>query len=110
MPWFIGSDQLLEVAGLKDPVTGAYVNTATVRATMYEPDGVTVVQGQTWPLTLSYVAASDGDYNGILEDGRDLKDGRLYWIELTADAGGDLIKKWRWSDTARYRVPADDAA
>lgn len=109
MAWYIGSDQLLTVSGLKDPVTNAFVNTATVRATMYHADGTTQVVGQPWPLVLSYAPASSGNYAGILEDGRELVDGRTYWIELTADAGGDLIKKWRWSDVARYRVPADDA-
>jgi hypothetical protein len=109
MPWFIGSDQLLEVSGLKDPVTGLYVNNATVRATMYEADGTTAILGQAWPLVLSYVLASDGNYNGILEDGRELVDGRFYWIDLEADAGSDLIKTWRWRDVARYRVPSDDA-
>lgn len=108
MPWFLHSDQLLEVDGLLDPTTGTYVNTATVRATMYEADGLTTVGGMTWPLTLSYVPTSNGDYNGLLEDGRELTEGNTYWLELTADAGGDLIKKWRWHDVARYRVPADD--
>ena len=108
MPWFIGSDQTLSVSGLRDPITGLYVNTATVRATMYDALGVQVA-GQTWPLVLSYATASNGNYSGILEDGRVLKDSFLYWIEIEADAGSDLIKKWRWSDVARHRIPADDA-
>lgn len=108
MPWFIGSDQLLEVTGLRDPVTGSYVNGATISVTMYESDGISEVSGQSWPLTLSYVSGSDGDYNGVLQDDRVLVDGRLYWIGISVDAGGDLIKKWRWQDVARYRTPDDD--
>lgn len=107
MPWWIESDQLLTVGGLRDTVTGAYVNMATVEATMYEADGLTEVGGQTWPLALSYVPASDGDYVGILQDARMLEDGRVYWIEVVADAGADVIKTWRWRDVARYPIPAD---
>lgn len=107
MPWYINSDQLLSVDGLSDPVTGAYVNNASVTATMYEADGVTEVQGVTWPLTVSYVSSSNGNYNGVLDDSRVLVEGNLYWIEVEADAGNDLIKTWRWRDVARYGTPDD---
>lgn len=108
MPWYLESDQLLQIDGLRDPVTGNYVNTAVISVTMYEADGITTVTGQTWPLVLSYVATSNGNYNGLLQDDRVLVDGQIYWIEIVANAGGDLIKTWRWHDVARYRVPADD--
>ena len=107
MPWFLESAQLLKVDGLRDPTTGQYVNTATIRATMYESNGTTVVAGQAWPLVLSYVSASNGNYNGVLQDDRVLVEGRVYWLEVEADAGGDVIKTWRWHDVARYRTPED---
>ena len=92
---------------MRDPVQDVFVNAATVRATMYESDGVTEVSGASWPLTLDYVAASDGVYQGVLEDGRVLVEGERYWMELTIDAGGDLIDVRRWADIARYRGPSD---
>lgn len=102
MSWKIGSDQLLKVTGLIDPITSTYVNAATITATMYEADGTTEVAGQSWPLTLGYVSGSDGDYRGILDDSRVLVEGRIYWIDVTIDAGGDAIKLRRWSDVAAY--------
>ena len=105
MAWYINNDQLLKVEGLRDPVTSAYVNAAIIEATMYESDGVTPVSGQSWPLTLDYVSASNGNYQGLLEDGRVLTYGEIYWIEVRADAGSDLIKTWRWSDRAIHRGP-----
>ena len=106
MPWWIDSDQLLSVSGLRDPTTGNYINTATVRASMEDVTGA-AVSGQTWPLTLDYTPASNGDYTGLLEDGRMMTEGQIYWMDLTADAGGDLIKHWRWPDVARYRGKDD---
>lgn len=108
MPWYLDSDQLVTIDGLADPVTGTYVNTATITVTMYQADGTTQVTGQSWPLTLSYVSSSNGNYRGMLEDTRVLEEGKIYWLDVEADAGGGLIKSWRWYDVARYRTPADD--
>jgi hypothetical protein len=101
MPWKMESDQLLTVTGLVDPTTSTFVNDATVEATMTDMDGVEVV-GQSWPLTLAYVAASDGDYQALLEDDRVLIEGQFYFCEMVADAGGDLIKTWKWKDVAVF--------
>lgn len=104
MAWLIGNDLVLDVTGLSDPVTGSYLNSATVTAVMKDAAGAELA-GQTWPLTLGYVADSDGHYQGVLEDGLEMSEFGRYWIEITVDSGGDLIGFWRWSDVANYRGP-----
>ncbi len=67
----IDTDDLFYVRGLRDAVTQTYVNDATVELTLYDKkaaDGGVPLAGMTWPLTLVYVAASNGDYQGTVED------------------------------------------
>jgi len=84
--YYYKNDTLLELAGLKDEVTEAYINTATVTATVKNAAG-TAVTGQAWPLTLSYVTASDGDYRGVLEAALSVAVGDRLTVEVTIDGG-----------------------
>ena len=67
----IENDNLLTVDGVQDSSDGSFLNAATVIATLKDEEGVDVT-GQTFPLTLTYVTASDGKYTGTLEDTLDL--------------------------------------
>ena len=84
--YYYKNDTLLELTGLKDEVTDAYINTATVTATVKNAAG-TAVTGQSWPLTLGYVTASDGDYLGVLEAALSVAVGDRLTVEVTVDAG-----------------------
>lgn len=54
-------------------------------------------------VSMSYVAASDGKYRGVIDDDVVLVDGATYWIEVSADAGSD-VKDFRSFDVvAKYR-------
>lgn len=99
---FIGNDQILAVYGLKDKVTDTYINNATVTATVKTTAGV-AVPGQSFPMTLAYVASSNGDYRGTLEDGLTLLPNKQYVVEVTADAGNDLIGFFRYYAYASHR-------
>lgn len=100
----VGNDQVIELLGARDAVTGDYLNSKTVTCTVKDSDGVNV-SGETWPITLSYIAASNGDYRGTLEDGLALEDGNTYIVEVHIDAGSDLIGFWRFEVVAQYRDP-----
>jgi hypothetical protein len=100
----IGNDQTLLVEGLQDEITGDYINNATVTATIKDKRDVAVA-GQSWPATLAYVDDSNGNYRGNLEDGLELVQGRVYWVEITANAGSDIIAFWRFRLAAMYREP-----
>lgn len=83
---FLDNDMVLQFAGLTDE-NGDYVNDAVITADLVDEAGVQVT-GQTWPLTLAYVAASDGIYQGILEDTLVLTDRAIYKARITIVAGG----------------------
>ena len=79
---YVDNDMRLEVGSLRD-LDGVYLNAATVTATIYDALGVAVT-GQSWPLTLAYVALSNGIYRGIIDDGADFVDGEDYTIVVDA--------------------------
>lgn len=80
------NDQLIELIGLKDAATGSYINDATVTVTLKDIEGNTVT-GQAWPAPMLYVAASQGDYQAILEDTLELTIGEFYVAEISATKG-----------------------
>lgn len=88
---YLENDNLVALSGLKNVVTGAYVNTATVRLTLTDMGG-SVVPGVD-DVVMQYQEGSDGDYYGIIQDTVSLTDS-YYMAEVTADAGGGLKAKW----------------
>ena len=65
-----------------------YVNDASVTVTVFDSNNVEVT-GQAWPLTLDYVAASDGIYRKTIPPISGLIDKQIYHIVfdiLGADA------------------------
>lgn len=60
---FAGNDALLRWTGAANSVTGAYLNAATVTAQLYDEND----DPKGDPVTLDYVAGSNGNYLGVLE-------------------------------------------
>lgn len=100
---FDQNDNLLEVIDLKNVVTDTFVNTATVTATLVDSEGVDVV-GESWPITLAYVAASDGLYQAILKDTLTLAPGDLYTAKIDADDGPNKVAHWEFPVRAKTRL------
>lgn len=94
----IGNDHTLEVTGLRDEVLNTYINDADVTAEIKNQSGVVVAS-----VTLAYVASSNGNYRGTIEDTTAILNGKFYTAEITADAGGGLVAFWRKDLLARYR-------
>ncbi len=61
----VDSSNVLELRGLRNVVDDEYVNNAIVQATIVDANGDEIT-GETWPVSLSYVAASDGVYRYTL--------------------------------------------
>lgn len=99
---FVGNDTVLEVKGLKNEVTGAFLNAATVTATLVDAQG-SEVGGQSWPVTLAYVTDSDGIYRGTLSYAMSLTATSRYTAQVTADGGAGLRASWDVPCTARTR-------
>ncbi len=99
-----GNDNILELDGLRNEITGAFLNAATVTATLVDSGGVNVT-GQSWPLALDYVSDSDGIYRGTITDLAVFSlfsppsavartQGFNYIAKVTADGGSDLLAYW----------------
>lgn len=91
------NDTLLELTGLKDEAADTFVNDATVTARVKTQGGVDVA-GQSWPLTLAYLAESDGIYQGVLEAALDVDINDRLNVEVTVAAPGSL--------EAFFKIPA----
>lgn len=89
----VGSTNTIKLAGLRDALTLAYKNGATVSITLKDATGV-AVSGETWPKTMSYQSASSGDYVATLAAALDLVPGVIYYGHITAEQDGST-RYWK---------------
>ena len=102
--WDIGTDNLVRVRGLRDPITEIYINDATVAGVLEDSDGDAVSGGT---VTFAYRNASNGDYDGILQDTAALTENANYTLGLTitATVSGTVFKRTiRMTLKAKYSV------
>lgn len=99
---YLGNDMLLEVANLRDQATGDYLNAATVTVTLKDSSGVAVA-GESWPLAMSYITASNGTYRAILRDTLTFAAGARYVATVIADAGEGRRAQWELDFVCRTR-------
>lgn len=98
---FVLSDNIIEVTDVTNVSTGAYLNDADVTLTLADAASGDEIEGQTWPLTLSYVTASNGDYRGTINDDISVFDNQLLIAKVTVDAGPGLKRYWEKSCIAK---------
>ena len=85
------TDNLLTLSGLQNAATGAYLNAATVTVSCTNYDTGLPIAGASWPLALTYVAASNGVYTATLVHGLVTTVGQRIQAAITAvDAGTGL--------------------
>lgn len=78
---FIGCDKTVTMTGLLDADTGSYLNAATLAWVLTNAAGTIVATG-----TLAYVAASNGNYKGVIDGATvtsTLTEGAIYTFTLT---------------------------
>lgn len=82
---FIGNDSLFTLTGFADDSAGGptFLVAATVTVTVRDLDGVEV-PGISWPVTLAFIAASNGDYEGTVDAVIVLVEGQQYVATITA--------------------------
>lgn len=97
---YIDTDNLFRITGLKNETTGAYINNATCQLVKLMDDDGTTVSGST-AITLDYLAASDGIYQGAMPYTVTLTENAEYTAVVTATLGGARTT-WRRSVRARY--------
>lgn len=76
-----GNSPVLQVI-VRNALTGAYINDATVNATIRDATGAEVA-GQSWPMSLTYVPSSSGVYRAMLSSGIALVAGQSYRATFT---------------------------
>lgn len=104
MDLYISNDNLLTLVGLQNEATSAYLNSATVAVTLVDSDG-TEVAGGTWPLTMSYVGGSDGNYRATLPDTlTGLTNNDALTAQVSANGGAGLGGYWEIALTAKTRT------
>lgn len=107
MTVFVANTNILDLVGLKNELTEAFINGATVTVTIETKAGVEVA-GQTWPLTMSYVAASDGNYRAFISEDVEFVAKSNYVAIIDADGGANLVGHWEFPFKPLTRT-GDDA-
>lgn len=100
---FDKNDNLLELVDLKDVVADTFANAAAVTVTLVDDAGVDVV-GETWPLTMGYVAASNGLYRAVLKDTLTLVPDDLYTAKIDVNDGANKQAHWEFLVRAETRL------
>ena len=97
----IGSDNIVRLDALTNASSGDYINNATVSFTLKDSTGTVILSNQT----MSYVAASNGRYEGTVPNGTTttMSQNTQYTIEITATSGS-LVLFRRLSCIAKYRA------
>ena len=91
---YIGSDNIIEVTGVTNVATSEYINNAVVTLTLVDTATGDEVSGQTWPLVLSYVTSSNGNYRGTINDDVTLSAQQTLTAKVTLDGGAGLKRYW----------------
>jgi len=83
---YISADNNIELNGLRNTYTGAYINDATVTCSMFDGAGGVVVTD----VNASYQSGTDGDYLGVIQgaDVAALVAGMMYYVEITISIDG----------------------
>lgn len=100
---YTANDTVVEISGLKNEVTGAFLNSAVVTATLVDAAG-NQVAGETWPKTLSYVTGSDGIYRATLPYTMTLAAGGRYEAQISVNGGSGLRASFALPVVARGRA------
>lgn len=88
-----GNDTIIEVRDLQNGVTGNYLDQAAVTVTVKDSAGNNVA-GPVWPLTMSYVANSNGVYRATLPASMVLAKRASYTAVVAVNGGVGLEAKW----------------
>lgn len=92
---YILSDNIIEVTGVTNAATGTVINDASVTLTLLDAASGIAVEGQTWPLELSYITGSSGNYRGTIIDGITVSANQNLIAEVIVDGGAGLRRYWQ---------------
>jgi len=91
---FYKSDNVIEVLGLQNELSGEFLNSANVIATMVDQIDRTPLDGQPWPVALIYDGFGTGNYRATLQSTLVIQPGQYVIAQITANAGPGLTRYW----------------
>ncbi len=97
----VGNDNVVYCLGVRNELTGEYINDALVEGTLTDLDD-NPVAGQTWPMAFDYVLNSQGNYRFLLENTVDLVAGAYYKLNINLTGDG-LTAGWSYTLKAGAR-------
>lgn len=97
---YVDNTSTVTLSGLQNAITSAYINDATVTLTVLDSDGAEVA-GETWPVTMAYIATSNGNYRASID--ATLTAGGKYDAVVNV-VSGDSSANWIVPLTAIERV------
>lgn len=100
---YLGSDNVVQIDGLADH-DGSYQNDATVVVESVKDSDGSAVSGVTVPITMSYVAGSNGKYEGTVPDDEAalLTEGDWYDLIIKATSSSGLVRRFKEPAKATY--------
>lgn len=97
------NDNIIELNELYDNIGAAYINNATVTVTLEDASG-TEITGETWPLAMSYVAASNGKYRATLTSVLSVSLNDRLTAKVDIDAGVNGKAYWEFPILVKQRI------
>ena len=94
--FYRGNDHLIEIDAAQATADGTAINDATVSVTVKTLAGATLVG----PISMPYVTASSGKYQGILPYTMATSEGVKYTAEISFSGGAGLVGFWKFPFTA----------
>jgi hypothetical protein len=93
------NDQIVQLTGLRNAKTLAYLNTATVTLSLKDSKGATVFADTP----LDYEAGSNGNYSATIQESFDPTAGNRYLSIIDAVQGGATLHLEVWTKVAVRR-------
>ena len=97
---FLESDNVVRVKDLQNKGSGSYLNAASVVLKELKDSAGAAVPGFS-DTTMDYVASSNGNYTGVLQDTLPLADNAEYTAKVVA-IGDGLQKTWLLTIVTRF--------
>lgn len=99
---YIDNTNNVWIDGLKNDISGAFINDATCLIVEVLDSADAQVSGTT-NISMTYKAASDGDYYGKLPHTVSLTENAEYTVRVRATDTDSNVGEWRRTVRARYR-------
>lgn len=97
----IGNDNAILVPGLRAASSGELLNNQTASGEVRDENNAPLASPVTFALT--YVAGSDGNYEGVIPYSAAITEGRKYIVHVNVDAGANRRGHWELPATAQVR-------